>query len=109
MATTLMSLPDEIKLLILMNLDIDAENTHQMLRQTHPWFRANISTAWLREQLWVAEGDQWRYLHSQLRRQLARNGLLICYTTKSSIHRQTSQAWKSPWWYSCFRQVLRGL
>ena len=67
-----MSLPDEIKLNILANIEIDGHNTHNILRQTHPWFRANISTIKLKEQMLAAEqSSKDRYL---LKHQL------ICYT-----------------------------
>ncbi|KAL8944956.1 MAG: hypothetical protein Q9216_000117 [Gyalolechia sp. 2 TL-2023] len=55
MAPSLMSLPDEIKLRILEYVDIDIANTHQSLRQVHPWFRENISIVHLRGLLKAVE------------------------------------------------------
>lgn len=76
MAISLMSLPDEIKMNIINNVDLDVENTHQILRQTHPWFRATISANWLREQLLKAERNREPHLSHRLREQ----DLYVCYT-----------------------------
>lgn len=70
MATSLMSLPYQIKLRILGFVEFDASNTHQSLRQTHPWFRENISIIQLRNHLEAAE----KYLRP------FPAGYLICYT-----------------------------
>lgn len=70
MAPLLMSLPDEIKLRILGYVEIDIGNTHQSLRQTHPWFRGNISLLQLRELLRATEKSP---------RTIPAN-YLVCYT-----------------------------
>ncbi|KAL8717914.1 MAG: hypothetical protein Q9225_004892 [Loekoesia sp. 1 TL-2023] len=70
MATSLMSLPDEIKLLILENIDIDIHNTLLKLRQTHPWFRDSIPLLTLHKQLLAAEHNIWKFPLQ----------CLVCYT-----------------------------
>ncbi|KAI4101739.1 MAG: hypothetical protein L6R37_004820 [Teloschistes peruensis] len=57
MATSLISLPDEIKLSILNAVGIGPENTLLALRRTHPWFRANTCTENIRTRLLAAEKD----------------------------------------------------
>lgn len=70
MATSLMSLPDEIKLIILEHIDIDIHNTRLILRQTHPWFRDSIPILKLSKELLAAETDK-RKIPQQY---------LVCYT-----------------------------
>ena len=55
MVHSLMSLPDEIKLRIVEFVDVNTLNTHQMLRQTHPWFKENISVNQLADSLQAIE------------------------------------------------------
>ncbi|KAL8684437.1 MAG: hypothetical protein Q9218_008297 [Villophora microphyllina] len=52
-----MWLPDEVKLSILNYVEIGPDNTHQTLRRTHPWFRANIPTETLCTRLLAVEID----------------------------------------------------
>lgn len=72
-----MLLPDEIKLRILANIDIDAHNTHLVLRKVHPWFRATIVRGGLKQLLLDAE--------PQLRQTCP--GYLVCYTCARVLSR----------------------
>lgn len=54
---SLMLLPDEIKLRIIAEIDIDVHNTLLVLRQVHPWFRESISKEIMRHRLLAAEAS----------------------------------------------------
>ncbi|KAL8754679.1 MAG: hypothetical protein Q9199_004178 [Rusavskia elegans] len=74
----LMLLPDELKLQIIANIDIDVNNTLIKLRQVHPWFRASIKRETVYDKLSAAERDRSSPLRKELSSLCGRR--LVCYT-----------------------------
>lgn len=75
---SLMLLPDELKLQIIANIDIDVNNTLIKLRQVHPWFRASIKREMVYYKLFAAEKDTSSPLGKELSSLCGRR--LVCYT-----------------------------
>lgn len=64
---SLLLLPDELKLQIVANIDIDINNTLIKLRQVHSWFRASITSMMIYYNILAAELDT----SSPLRKEVA--------------------------------------